>query len=116
MTANPIVKKLGLKPGMRALFLAAPDGYAQRLAPLPEGVKAATRPAGTYQFIQFFATHMAEIEKTVPGLLQRAAPGACVLDYVSEKDLGHRQRSKPGHPRRRDDAQRMAPGFHCCAR
>lgn len=88
MTANPIVKKLGLKPGMRALFLAAPDGYVNRLAPLPEGVTAATKPAGTYEFIQFFATHMAEIEKKAPELLQSAAPGAVFWIAYPKKAAG----------------------------
>jgi hypothetical protein len=36
MTSN--VKKLGLKPGMRALVLGAPSGYLGSLAPLPDGV------------------------------------------------------------------------------
>ncbi|HZC43657.1 MAG TPA: hypothetical protein VE195_05745 [Acidobacteriaceae bacterium] len=75
-TANPLVKKLGIKAGMRALVMAAPDGYLDRLTPLPERVPIATKPAGNYEFIQCFARRMADIEKTVSGLLQRAAPGA----------------------------------------
>jgi hypothetical protein len=88
MTENPIVKKLGLKPGMRALILSAPDGFAQRLMPLPEGVEMTTKPTGTYEFVQFFATHMEEIEKTGPGLLQRAAPGAVFWIAYPKKTAG----------------------------
>lgn len=88
MTLNPIVKKLGLKPGMQALVMATPDGYLSRLSPLPEGVEIATKPTGTYEFVQFFATRMAQIEKSVPGLLQRAAPGAVVWITYPKKTSG----------------------------
>jgi hypothetical protein len=88
MTANLIIKKLGLKPGMRALVMAAPDGYVRRLTPLPEGVEIATKLAGTFMFVQFFATRMAEIEKSAPGLLQRAAPGAVFWITYPKKTAG----------------------------
>ncbi|MES2219340.1 MAG: hypothetical protein V4587_00050 [Acidobacteriota bacterium] len=88
MTVSPMIKKLGLKPGMRALVLAAPDGFLQDLAPLPEGVGIATKPAATYDFLQFFATSMAEIEKSAPSLLQRAAPGAVFWITYPKKSSG----------------------------
>ncbi len=88
MTVNPIVKKLGIKAGMRALVVAAPDGYLRRLTPLPEGVKIATKPTGTYEFVQFFATRMAHIEKTAPGLVQRATPGAVFWITYPKKTSG----------------------------
>ena len=46
------------------------------------------KPTGTYEFIQFFATRMAEIEKSVPGLLQRAAPGAVFWITYPKKTAG----------------------------
>jgi hypothetical protein len=88
MSANPIVKKLGIKPGMKALVIAAPDDYVRRMTPLPEGVEIVTKPAGTYPFVQLFATRMAEIEKTVPGLLQRAAPGVVFWITYPKKTSG----------------------------
>jgi hypothetical protein len=88
VTVNPIVKKLGLKPGMRALILAAPNGFVDRLTPLPDGVEIATKPTGTYGFIQLFATRIAEIRKSAPGLLQRAAPGAVVWMTYPKKTSG----------------------------
>jgi hypothetical protein len=68
--------------------MAAPDGYVSRLSPLPEGVEVATKPARTYEFVQFFATRMAQIEKSVPGLLQRAAPGAVFWITYPKKSAG----------------------------
>ena len=89
MTVNPIVKKLGLKSEMRALVMAAPEGYLNRLTPLPDGVEIATKPAAaTYEFIQFFATRMAEVKKSTPSLLQRAAPGAVFWITYPKKTAG----------------------------
>jgi hypothetical protein len=68
--------------------MAAPADYVQRLTPLPEGVEIATKPAGTYKFVQFFATRMAEIEKSIPGVLQRAAPGAVFWITYPKKTSG----------------------------
>ena len=58
MTA--IVKKLGLKPGMRALVLTAPSSYLKSLAPLLEGVVVSETVGGTHGFVQFFATKKAK--------------------------------------------------------
>jgi hypothetical protein len=88
MTTNPIVKKLRIKPGMRALVMAAPDGYVRRLAPLPEGVEITTKPTGTYPFIHMFTTRVAEIEKSVPALLRCAAPEALFWIAYPKKTAG----------------------------
>jgi predicted SnoaL-like aldol condensation-catalyzing enzyme len=73
-----IVKKLGLKPGMRALVLGAPSGYLESLAPLPEGLVVSKTVGGTHQFVQFFATRKSEIQKSASKLLQSADSGALV--------------------------------------
>jgi hypothetical protein len=73
-----IVKKLGLKPGMRALVLGAPSGYLESLAPLPEGLVVSKTVGGTHQFVQFFATRNSEIQKSASKLLQSADSGALV--------------------------------------
>ena len=76
MTA--IVKKLGLKPGMRALVLGAPSGYIDSLAPLPDRVVVSKSLGSAHEFVQFFATKKSEIKKSAKKLLQSAAPGALV--------------------------------------
>ena len=73
-----IVKKLGLKPAMRALVLGAPSGYLDLLAPLPDGVVVSKTVSGTHDFVQFFATKKSEITTSAKKLLQSAAPGALV--------------------------------------
>jgi predicted SnoaL-like aldol condensation-catalyzing enzyme len=85
---NPTAKKLGLKPGMRALVLAAPSGYMDSLAPLPDGVVVSTTVGGEQEFVQFFATKRAEIEKSKKRVLQSAAPGALVWITYPKKTSG----------------------------
>jgi predicted SnoaL-like aldol condensation-catalyzing enzyme len=85
---NSISKKLGLKPGMHALVVAAPSGYLKSLAPLPEGVVISETVGGTHEFVQFFATRRSAIEKSVKKLLKSAAPGALVWVTYPKKTSG----------------------------
>jgi predicted SnoaL-like aldol condensation-catalyzing enzyme len=82
------VKKLGLKPGMRALVLAAPSGYVNSLAPLPDQVKVSQNLGSTHEFVQFFATKKSDIAKSAKKLLQSATPGALVWITYPKKTSG----------------------------
>ena len=88
MKINPTVKKLGLKPGMRALVIAAPSGYLRSLAPLPEGVVISEAMGGSHEFVQFFATRKSDIEKSAPKLLKTVVPGALVWITYPKKTSG----------------------------
>jgi predicted SnoaL-like aldol condensation-catalyzing enzyme len=81
-------KKLGLKPGMRALVLAAPSGYFKALAPLPKGVSVSENVGGTHDFVQMFATKKSEITKSKKKLLESATPGALVWITYPKKTSG----------------------------
>jgi len=82
------VKKLGLKPGMRALVVGAPSGYINSLAPLPDRVDVSESLESTHDFVQFFATNKSEIAKSAKKLLQSAAPGALVWITYPKKSSG----------------------------
>jgi hypothetical protein len=75
---SPIAKKLGMKPGLRALIVAAPPDYLKLLAPLPEGAIVSSKAGGTYEFVQIFATQLSEISKAASTLSKHAAPHALV--------------------------------------
>ena len=85
---TPTVKKLGLKPGMRALVLGAPSGYMDSLAPLPNGVAVSESVGSAPEFVQFFATKKSDITKSARKLLQSAAPGALVWITYPKKTSG----------------------------
>jgi predicted SnoaL-like aldol condensation-catalyzing enzyme len=79
---NPVARKLGMNPGMRALIIAPPPGYLKLLAPLPDGLTVSSRADGTYPFVQVFATRLSEISRIAQKLSRHAAPNALVwLSY-----------------------------------
>jgi predicted SnoaL-like aldol condensation-catalyzing enzyme len=75
---TPVARKLGMNPGMRALIIAPPPGYLKLLASVPDGPAVSSRADGTYPFVQFFATRLAEIRAFARKLLKHAAPNALV--------------------------------------
>jgi hypothetical protein len=88
MTISIVAKKLGMKPGMRALVAGAPPGYLKLLAPLPEVLVVSDVMNSTHQFVQLFASHSSEIKKSAPRLMKHAAAGALVWIGYSKKTSG----------------------------
>ena len=88
MSVNPVAKKLGIKPGMRALFVGAPPGYLELLAPLPEDIVISDVLSDTHRFVQLFATRSAEIKKLAPRVLRHATAGALVWIAYPKKTSG----------------------------
>lgn len=74
MPATPLVNKLGIKPGQRLLILQAPEGYLQKLDPLPENTELQTNTAGKFDFIQIFAHKREDVERLTPEALQALKP------------------------------------------
>jgi molybdopterin converting factor small subunit len=72
-SGTPLVKKLGLKPGMRALFVAAPEGYEATLGPIPD-VRVLKRAADNLDFIQCFVPDRRALDRGLARLLPRLAP------------------------------------------
>ena len=66
MTTNPLVKKLQMKPGQRAVIINPPDGYLERLDPLPEGVELVETSEGQCDFVQIFVKNMEDLQKFLP--------------------------------------------------
>jgi hypothetical protein len=75
---NPVARRLGMNPGMRALIIAPPPGYLKLLTPLPDGLTVSSRADGTYPFVQVFATRLSDIRKFTQRLSKHAAPHALV--------------------------------------
>jgi predicted SnoaL-like aldol condensation-catalyzing enzyme len=85
---SSIVRKLGMKSGMRALVIGAPRGYVDSLTPLPDRVEVSQNLGSTHEFVQFFATKKSEITKSAKKLLHSAAPGALVWITYPKKTSG----------------------------
>jgi hypothetical protein len=61
-------EKLGIRPGMTVIALAAPPNYAALIAPLPEGTALRPRLAPGARFIHQFARRRTVLERAFPRL------------------------------------------------
>lgn len=71
---NPLGKKLKLKPGYRAAVLRAPDGYLEALRPLPENVTIDEVLDGQYDWLQAFASSVADLAELAPAAVSALKP------------------------------------------
>ncbi len=62
MIETLLTKKLGIKPQQKLLILNAPEGYLQKLDPLPEGAELQTEGEGEFDFVQLFAYSKTEVD------------------------------------------------------
>lgn len=60
---NPLVRKLHLRPSMRAAFVNAPAGYLSRLEDLPDGVVVTESLDVPCDFVQLFAADSTILER-----------------------------------------------------
>ena len=75
MTENPLVKKLGIKPGQKLLIMNAPEEYIQMLGALPKDAEVKTSPEGTFDFVQLFVRNKEDVDSNAPGAIQATRPG-----------------------------------------
>jgi hypothetical protein len=71
---TPLVGKLGIKPGFRVAWPAAPEGFEALLGELPDGVgvrRALRRPL---DLVVCFVTGRAELERRLPALRRAIEP------------------------------------------
>ena len=73
-SGTPLPRKLGLKPGMRVHFHAAPPQLPALLGELPDGTTALRRPAAPLDLVLLFVTERRELERRVATLRDRLAP------------------------------------------
>ena len=67
-SGTPLVRKLGFKPGMRAHYVAAPEGFDALLGELPGGVRVLARAAPDLDLVVLFVGWRADLERRIGGL------------------------------------------------
>lgn len=77
-SGTPLVKKLGLKAGMRVCFLGEPKELLGLLGPLPDDVKLLSRPGRDMDYLHLFTRSARELERRLPGLIERLAPAGMI--------------------------------------
>ncbi len=63
---SPLVKKLAIKPDMKLQLIGAPEGFAESLTGLPEGVEIREGSRGAADMRIWFVRSLAELEDRVP--------------------------------------------------
>ena len=67
--ATPLVSKLGIRSGYSVLLVDAPDGFAETLGPLPEGVTLHYRPDEMCRLAIWFAMSRSDIAERLDEVL-----------------------------------------------
>jgi hypothetical protein len=85
-STRPVVQKLLLKPGSRALVLSPPAGYLGQFP--PDMTLEQQLGEGAYDFIQLFSTRRDELLTLGPRLRQALRPGGVLwVSYPKGKAL-----------------------------
>jgi hypothetical protein len=71
---RPLAAKLGIKAGGTVALAGAPDGFATKLGPLPDGARIVARAAGVDRIL-LFARSRSELEKRFPAAARALALG-----------------------------------------
>ncbi|HWI72448.1 MAG TPA: DUF3052 domain-containing protein [Baekduia sp.] len=87
-SGTPLVKKLGVKDGMRVAILGAPEGFDATLGELPEGVAVARRLGGSKDMVVFFTISRAELAGRLEALRRAIAPDGMVWVAWPKKASG----------------------------
>ena len=86
---KPILEKLLLKPGYRAVVLNVPASYQPFLADVPPGVELVDALEGQFDFIHYFVKEKADLQREGPRLRAALKPkGLLWLSYPKGKALG----------------------------
>ena len=78
-SGTPLPRKLGIKPGHRVLVLNGPDGFAETLGELPDGVAVRATARGKADVIVSFHDQRAELARRMPKLRALMEPPAAGL-------------------------------------
>ncbi|HEX8155884.1 MAG TPA: DUF3052 domain-containing protein [Solirubrobacteraceae bacterium] len=77
-SGTPLPRKLGFKPGLRAVYVGAPDTFATLLGDLPDGVRVLARPAAHLDLAVLFVCERRVLERRLPNLQAKLAPAGMI--------------------------------------
>ncbi|MFN7964728.1 MAG: DUF3052 domain-containing protein [Acidobacteriota bacterium] len=77
-SGTPLWKKLGIKPQMRVLTVAAPPHYVGLLEGMPEAASITSRGNGPFAMIHLFVKQRRELERRLDDLESKLAAGGAL--------------------------------------
>ena len=87
-SGTPLVRKLGIQPGMTVQVIEAPLPYDQIVEHLPIDLQFVARTTGTTQFVHLFSTNATRLEKALTTLRERLPANAVVWVSWPKKSSG----------------------------
>jgi len=77
-SGTPLTKKLGLKSGMRASAVRAPDHYRDLLVPEPESIRWLTVRGRSLDFVHLFVDRERDLARRLPLEMGRIVPAGMI--------------------------------------
>jgi 1-acyl-sn-glycerol-3-phosphate acyltransferase len=72
---SALARKLLVQPGQQVLLMNAPEGYMERLQPLPENASVIENGIGPSDVVQLFSRDRAELESHAAAAMKAVKPG-----------------------------------------
>lgn len=85
-SGTPLPAKLGLRPGQRLAFRAAPNGFVPSLGALPVGARVAAR--GPFDLAVFFVRSVRELDAALAAARSRLDPAGSLWIAWPKKSSG----------------------------
>jgi hypothetical protein len=77
-SGTPLLRKLGIKPGMALAILGAPTGYTRTLGALPRGVRYVRALSGPLDMVHLFTKSREELAAKLPAVLAALTPAGAL--------------------------------------
>ena len=77
-SGTPLVAKLGIRAQAQIHVVNAPDGYLQWIAPLPDGVKIASRLSNNADLVHIFTSRKTELADALHSYRAKLKPSAVI--------------------------------------
>lgn len=77
-SATPLPKKLGLKATTRLVVVGEPEGYAEMLGPVPDGLVRQAAPTKATTIVHVFVTRRGDLVRHLRALRRKLDPAAAV--------------------------------------
>lgn len=77
-SGTPLAKKLGIKEGAKLHLVRAPENYLKVIAPVPTGVKVASRMSGDIDIVHVFSTQKSQLTQTLRVCLEKLKPDGAI--------------------------------------
>ncbi|HVZ39526.1 MAG TPA: DUF3052 domain-containing protein [Candidatus Kapabacteria bacterium] len=87
-SSTPLIRKLGIREGMRATFVNAPDDFSGTLGELPADLTIVKTPRAPMDFLLFFTPRAGELAARFPKLAATLAPAGMLWIAWPKKSSG----------------------------